>query len=68
MPTSQGESAASGAPQSMTLRELEKWAILASMQRTGNNLMAVCRELDVGRTTLYRKLRNYGWRRPGSTP
>lgn len=50
--------------QIMTLRELEKWAILSAMKRTSNNLTAVCRELGVGRTTLYRKLRSYGWRRP----
>lgn len=43
----------------MTLDELEKWAIQSAMQRTGYNVTAVTRELKMGRTTLYRKLKRY---------
>ena len=50
------------APTGMTLAELEKWAILHCMKRLGGNLGAVTQELGIGRTTLYRKLKQYGIR------
>lgn len=43
----------------MTLDELERWAIEAAMERTGGNLSEVVRQLGIGRTTLYRKLKRY---------
>lgn len=46
----------------MTLEELERWAIEVAMDRTGGNVTAVTRELGIGRTTLYRKLKQYGLR------
>lgn len=48
----------------MTLFELEKWAILTAMKRNRNNVLAVTRELGVGKNTVYRKLYKYGWKRP----
>ena len=43
----------------MTLEELEKEAIQGSLKRLDGNLSKVCRELGIGRTTLYRKLKKY---------
>ena len=48
----------------MTLEEMEKRAILATMSRVGKNMTRACRELQIGRTTMYRKLHAYGWQRP----
>ena len=46
----------------MTLRDLERWAIEVAMDSAGGNVTAVTRNLGIGRTTLYRKLRQYGMR------
>lgn len=46
-----------------TLGQLERHAIVATLIRTGFNISRTCRELDIGRTTLYRKLKQYGWSR-----
>lgn len=43
----------------MTLAEIEKRAILAALKRNGGNRMAAAAELDIGKTTLYRKLQEY---------
>ncbi|MEM1246607.1 MAG: sigma-54 dependent transcriptional regulator [Acidobacteriota bacterium] len=43
-----------------TLDEIERDAILSAVERLGGNLSKVCKELGIGRTTLYRKLRKYG--------
>ena len=43
----------------VTLEELEKEAIRQAMQRLDGNVSQVCRELGIGRTTLYRKLQKY---------
>lgn len=43
----------------MTLEELEKLAITSSIERNQGNLSNVVRELGIGRTTLYRKLKQY---------
>ncbi len=45
---------------SRSLAEIERWAITASMARTNNNIAEVTRVLQIGRTTLYRKLKEYG--------
>lgn len=42
------------------LRDLESAAIEAAIIRTGGNVMQARRELGIGRTTLYRKLKKYG--------
>ncbi len=49
----------------MTLRELERWAIRSAMDRNRGNVTAVVRDLDVSRTTLYRKLNEYDLRGRG---
>jgi DNA-binding NtrC family response regulator len=55
--------AAVGAPNgSMNLEELEKAAILSALEHHGGNLSDVARQLGIGRSTLYRKLEQYGLR------
>ncbi len=44
----------------LTLDEIERQAILDAIARTGGNLSEVVRQLGLGRTTLYRKLKKYG--------
>ena len=46
----------------MSLDELEKTAIEKSLKRHGGNLSDVARQLGIGRSTLYRKLEQYGLR------
>ena len=43
----------------MDIKEWEKKIILQSIVRHPNNLADVCRELKIGRTTLWRKMRQY---------
>jgi transcriptional regulator of acetoin/glycerol metabolism len=43
----------------MTLEDIEKQAIAEALVRADGNLSQVCRELGIGRTTLYRKLKKY---------
>ncbi len=43
----------------MTLAEIEKRAILTALKRNGGNRLAAARELEIGKTTLYRKLQEY---------
>ena len=47
----------------LDLEALERVAIIASIARNGGNLSAVVRDLGIGRTTLYRKLKRYGLER-----
>lgn len=46
----------------MSLEELERWAIVTAMERSRGNVSEVIRRLGIGRTTLYRKLKQYGLR------
>ena len=46
----------------MSLDELEKAAIQKSLRRHEGNLSDVARQLGIGRSTLYRKLEQYGLR------
>jgi DNA-binding NtrC family response regulator len=46
----------------MSLEELEKAAINKALKRHGGNLSDVARQLGIGRSTLYRKLEQYGLR------
>lgn len=46
----------------MKMRDVERCAIEATLQRTGDNVTQAMRELGIGRTTLYRKLKKYGRR------
>lgn len=43
-----------------TLEQIEQHAIEEALERTGHNVSAACRQLGIGRTTLYRKLAKYG--------
>jgi DNA-binding NtrC family response regulator len=45
-----------------TLDELERDAIVAALERHNGNISHVVRELGIGRTTLYRKLKRYNLR------
>jgi two-component system response regulator AtoC len=44
----------------MSLEELERRAIVRALERHGGNLSDVARQLGIGRSTLYRKLEQYG--------
>jgi len=59
-----GPASDSSAPISvaMSLDELEKAAIEKALKRHGGNLSDVARQLEIGRSTLYRKLEQYGLR------
>ncbi len=46
--------------QGMSLAEIEKQAILLSLERNGWKKMKTCRELGISKDTLRRKLRSYG--------
>jgi DNA-binding NtrC family response regulator len=46
----------------MSLEELEQAAIEKALKRHGGNLSDVARQLGIGRSTLYRKLEQYGLR------
>src|SRR5580765_2330378 len=49
-------------PITVTQSTVEKRAILAAMRETGNDKGLASRMLGIGRTTLYRKLREYGFK------
>lgn len=55
----------SGASPVRRLADVERDAIEDAMERTGGNVSEACRQLGIGRTTLYRKLERYGIARPG---
>ena len=59
-----GDSAEDGSMglDSMNLEELERNAIIRAMERNQGNLSDVARQLGIGRSTLYRKLEQYGLR------
>lgn len=46
--------------QILTLDEIEHRSIVEAIARTNGNLSEVVRQLGIGRTTLYRKLKKYG--------
>jgi two-component system response regulator HydG len=47
-------------PQVKTLAELEKHAILTMLEQVNGDKLLAARLLDIGKTTLYRKLKEYG--------
>jgi two-component system response regulator AtoC len=51
-----------------SLEELEKRAICDALARCGGNLSDAARRLGIGRSTLYRKLDQYGLRPQGGEP
>jgi DNA-binding NtrC family response regulator len=46
-------------PSGMTLQELEKHAICATIERTGGNIKEAASLLGIDRSTLYEKIRRY---------
>jgi two-component system response regulator HydG len=44
----------------MPLEELERRAILRALRESGGDKLAAARMLGIGKTTLYRKLKEYG--------
>jgi DNA-binding NtrC family response regulator len=55
-----GDPAPAGKPK--TLEEMEREAIIGALERNEGNLSDVARQLGIGRSTLYRKLEQYGLR------
>jgi DNA-binding NtrC family response regulator len=54
-------------PPQQTLADLERTHILQTLERCGWNHSRTAQALGIGRTTLWRKLREYGLERPGSS-
>ena len=50
------------------LREIEKEYILAALEFNGGNQTRTARDLRIGTTTLYRKLKAYGFTKPRTPP
>lgn len=66
-----GASPLAASPAVLALEEVEKRAILEALAYTGGDQLKAARLLGIGRTTLYRKLRQYGIAGPrasGRTP
>jgi DNA-binding NtrC family response regulator len=59
---SPGSESAAPISVAMSLDELEKAAIEKALKRHGGNLSDVARQLGIGRSTLYRKLEQYGFK------
>ena len=50
----------------LLLEAIEKTTILKAMRRTGNDRKRAARMLGIGKTTLYRKLKDYGFGSPST--
>ena len=48
----------------MTWAEIEKGAILAAMKKHKGDVYLAAKELGIGKTSIYRKYREYGMRTP----
>ncbi len=59
-PSDVGESNGHGGDAMLSLRELERRHILSTLERFEGNHEAASKALGIGRTTLWRKLREYG--------
>jgi DNA-binding NtrC family response regulator len=62
VPAAKSSAEGSAELDSMNLEELERNAIIRAMERNQGNLSDVARQLGIGRSTLYRKLEQYGLR------
>jgi len=60
-----GEAVFLDSPGESTLASRERRAILQALQRTGGRLAEAARHLGISRTTLWRRLKEYGVRRDG---
>lgn len=49
-------------PAGPSLEDAELWTIIRAIKECGGNLRAVARTLQIGKTTIYRKLHIYGLR------
>ena len=58
----QPSSASGGGASTLNLEELERETIVRAMEQNKGNLSDVARQLGIGRSTLYRKLEQYGLR------
>ncbi len=67
LPAAPQGSVAADEPARGSLDEVEQAAIVAAISRQAGNMSAVARQLGVSRSTLYRKLRQYGIARDGRT-
>jgi two-component system response regulator HydG len=54
------QSSVDEAPEVLTLAEREKEAILTTLEQVNGDKLLAARLLDIGKTTLYRKLKEYG--------
>jgi DNA-binding NtrC family response regulator len=54
------QTSAGEAPEVMTLAEREREAILTTLEQVKGDKLLAARLLDIGKTTLYRKLKEYG--------
>jgi transcriptional regulator of acetoin/glycerol metabolism len=54
-------------PGTSTLLEWELWVLHSTLQATGWNISAAARCLEVGRSTLHRKIKRYRLRPPTAT-
>ena len=59
-----GEASGWRPPPNLTLRELERQAIAATLERTAGNIKEAARVLGIDRSTLYDKLKRYDMPRP----
>ena len=48
------------APGNMTMAEVEKEVIIATLQRLGGNIKAAATSLGIDRSTLYERIRRFG--------
>ncbi len=62
--TEQSEAKPWTVPAGLTLQDLEKMAVTATIQRTGGNVTEAATALGIDRSTLYEKLKKYEIERP----
>ena len=66
MPTRQGPDDVPTSAAPMTLAEVERRHIAATLERTGWHQGRAADALGISVKTLYRKIRSYGFQRPGA--
>ncbi len=64
LPATSGLTTTDGSP--LTLAEVEKRHIAAALERTAWHQGRAAAELGISVKTLYRKIREYGFQRPGA--
>ena len=52
----------------MTLAEIERKAIEMTLKKNKNNVAATAKELGIGRSTLFRKMKQFGLSKPETKP